>query len=110
MNDTDGGKDFTAPIQAGETVGIGITYAVPASPPNYEPSPVGGSPLKAAVFFTRNGNRDHGWDLHEELDAESEFGVLGLDGKVDLYGAVGTFGEVVFEASFHSRDWLYQPR
>ena len=110
VNDTDGGKDFTAPIRAGDTVGMGITYSIPRTTPDYRPSPVEGAPLEAEIFFTRNGSKDGGWNLHEELDAESEFGVLGLDGKFDLYGAIGIFGEVGFKASFNRRDWLWQPR
>jgi len=109
VNDTDGGKDFVAPIQAGETVGIGITYAIPDTPPNFQ-TPVGGrSSLKTEVFFTRSGRRVDGWNLHEELDAESEFGVLGLDGSFDLYGAIGIFGGVEFEVTFNSQGWLWRP-
>ena len=110
VNDTDGGKDFTAPIKAGDTVGMGITYSIPKAAPDYRPSPVEGAPLEAEIFFTRNGSKDGGWNLHEELDAESEFGVLGLDGKFDLYGAIGIFGEVSFRVSFNRHDWLWQPR
>ena len=109
VNDTEGGKDFTAPIQAGDTVGIGMSFAIPDAPPGYGSSPVQGVPLKGEVFFTRNGRREGSWDLHEELDAETEFGVLGLDGQYDLYGAIGIFGQVEFEASFTSRGWLWQP-
>ena len=109
VNDTDGGKDFVAPIPAGETVGIGVTYAIPDNPPDFQ-TPVGGrSPLKAEVFFTCNGRRVDGWNLHEELDAENEFGVLGLDGCFDMYGAIGTFGAVEFEATFNREHWLWRP-
>ena len=109
MNDTDGGKDFLPPIQAGETVGIGLTYAILDTPPDFQ-TPVGGRPtLKAEVFFTRNGRRVDGWNLHEELDAESEFGIHGLDGSFDLYGAIGVFGGVEFEVTFNSQDWLWRP-
>ena len=109
VNDTFGGKDFTSPIRAGETVGIGMTFAIPETPHDYTPSPSEGVPLKAEIFFTRNGKRDGGWDLHEELDANDEFGILGLDGQYDLYGAIGTFGKVGFETSFNGKDWLWQP-
>ena len=109
VNDTEGGKDFTAPIQAGDTVGIGINFTIPDAPPDYGSSPVQSAPLKGEVFFTRNGRRENSWDLHEELDAETEFGILGLDGQYDLYGAIGTFGKVDFEACFNSSGWLWQP-
>lgn len=109
VNDTDGGKDFVAPIHAGETVGIGITYSIPDTPPDFQTSLGGRSPPKAEVFLTRDGRRVDGWNLHEELDAESEFGVLGLDGSFDLFGAIGIFGAVEFEVTFNSRDWLWRP-
>lgn len=110
VNDTEGGVDFTSPFKAGETVGIGITYSIPETPPDYASTPVHGSSLNGEVFFTRNGIRDSGWSLQEELDAESEWGILGVDGKFDLYGAIGIFGEVSFETGFNRRDWLWQPR
>lgn len=110
VNDTDGGIDFVPPFVVGETVGIGITYAVPDTPPDFRPSPIEGCPLKAEAFFTRNGKRTGSWNLHEELDNENEFGILGLDGKHDLYGAIGTFGEVTFEVQFSDHDWLWHPK
>ncbi|MCJ1479545.1 hypothetical protein MMC13_008231 [Lambiella insularis] len=109
VNDTDGGIDFVSPFVVGETVGIGVTYAVPNTPPDFRPSPVEGCSLKAEVFLTRDGRRAGSWNLHEELDAGTDFGIMGLDGKHDLYGAIGTFGEVAFEARFRSRDWLWRP-
>ncbi|MCJ1372763.1 hypothetical protein MMC20_003988 [Loxospora ochrophaea] len=116
VNDTWGGKDFTAPIQAGDTVGIGMTFSLPdpsshfeATPPSYGASPLTNISLKGEVFFTRNGKVDGSWDLHEELDADNEFGVVGLDGQFDLYGAIGVFGGVEFQISFNRQTWLWQP-
>jgi hypothetical protein len=110
INDCDGGKDFTAPIRPGETVGLGITYSLPSPPLDYRPSPITASSLDGEVFFTRNGKMDGGWSLQEEVDATSEFGSFGVDGNFDLYGAVGTFSDVSFEIRFNSRDWLWQPK
>ncbi|MCJ1480525.1 hypothetical protein MMC06_000680 [Schaereria dolodes] len=109
VNDTFGGKDFTAPIKAGETIGIGMSFSIPETPPEYGASLTEPSISRAEVFFTRNGRTDGTWDLHEELDKDNEFGVLGLDGQFDLYGAVGVFGGIEFEVRFNSRDWLWQP-
>ncbi|MCJ1337508.1 hypothetical protein MMC09_002790 [Bachmanniomyces sp. S44760] len=109
VNDTYGGKDFTEPIRTGEIVGIGLSFSVPESPPEYGASPEVGSSLTGEVFFTRNGKVDGGWNLREELDADDEFGVLGVDGQFDLYGAVGIFGEVEFEICFDKHDWRWQP-
>ena len=109
INDTYGGKDFVSPITAGETVGIGLTFSTPDTPPDYQSISSECITLKGEVFFTRNGRKEGGWDLHEELDADNEFGILGLDGQYDLYGAIGSFGEVGFEARFNRRDWLWRP-
>jgi len=109
VNDTWGGKDFTSPIKVGQTVGIGMTFSIPNSPPAYNAAPSRSS-VMVGVFFTRDGKKDEGWDLHEELDATNDLGVDGLEGNFDLYGAVGAFGGAAFEVSFNSRDWLWQPR
>ncbi|KAL8828702.1 MAG: hypothetical protein Q9170_006488 [Blastenia crenularia] len=109
VNDTWGGKDFTGAIQAGETVGLGMEFSVPDTPPNYG-STTGQTPsITIEVFFTRNGIREGGWNLHEELDAENDLEVDGLDGQFDLYAAIGLFGGVEYEASFNSQHWLWQP-
>ena len=109
VNDTYGGKDFVSPIKAGETVGIGITFTAPDTPSSHQYLSSESVSLNGEVFFTRGGRKEGTWNLHEELDADNEFGVLGLDGGYDLYGAIGSFGEVKFEARFNRRDWLWRP-
>ena len=86
-----------------------MTFAVSDSPPGYEAQPKSESLIKVEVFFTRNGRRGESWDLHEELDVDNDLGVDGLDGQVDLYCAVGTFGGIDFDVFFNNRDWLWQP-
>lgn len=110
INNTWGGKDFTSPIKTGDTVGLGMTFAVAASVPGYEAQPKCEPTVKVEVFLTRNGQRNESWDLHEELDKDQDLGVDGLDGQLDLYCAVGTFGGVDFDVSFNNRNWLWQPR
>lgn len=110
VNNTWGGKEFTVPFKIGDTVGLGISFSTPDSPPSYGVSPQAATTLKADVFFTRNGTLEGGWDLHEELDASNDLGVDGLDGQFDLYGAVGIFGGVEFDCLFHRPDWLWLPR
>ncbi len=110
VNDTWGGKDFTLSFKPGDTVGFGMTFSNLESPPAYSTSPLPRTSLKVEVFFTRNGTKDGSWDLHEELDADNDLGVDGLDGQYDLYGVVGTFGAVEFDVLFSRRDWLWQPR
>ncbi|KAI9719405.1 MAG: hypothetical protein M1812_003476 [Candelaria pacifica] len=110
VNDTWGGKDFTAPFKVGQTVGIGMKFSIPEQPPEYSEQMGTIAPkLKVEVFFTRDGRRDEGWDLHEERDVIDDEGVEGLEGERDVYAAVGVFGEGEVEISFNSRDWLYQP-
>jgi SPRY domain len=101
INDPDGGLDFTRPFRPGETVGIGITFSIPA---NAETS----GNAHGEVFFTRDGKRDEGWQVNEERDGESD-SVLGLEGDFDLYVAIGMFGVVEFEAQLSPQGWLYQP-
>ncbi|KAL8963793.1 MAG: hypothetical protein Q9183_004952 [Haloplaca sp. 2 TL-2023] len=109
VNDTWGGKDFTGPIIEGETVGLGMEFAIADTPPHSGPSSGHMSNIKVEVFFTRNGRKESGWNLHEELDAQNDLGVEGLDGQFDLYAAVGLFGSVGFEVNFASHLWLWQP-
>lgn len=108
VNDTWGGKDFTSPFRIGDTLGVGMSFSIPESPPIY------GSPqqnsIKVEVFLTRNGEKDKSWDLHEELDANEDLGVDGLDGQFDLYAAVGTFGGLEFDVLFNRQYWLWRPR
>ncbi|KAL1302808.1 hypothetical protein AAFC00_003146 [Neodothiora populina] len=94
-----GGQDFTTSFKDGEVVGIGMTFA-----PSRGPRP------SVEVFFTREGERVGGWDLHEERDQDDGGSVAGLEGDRDLIGAVGMFGGVEFETRFRRDQWLYRPR
>ena len=104
VNDSWGGRDFTSAITVGETVGLGMIFSLPD-----QPSAKGGKKsCHVEVFFTRNGRHAGGWNLHEETDEESG-GVDGLEGDYDLYGAIGLFGGVDFEACFDPAGWLWRP-
>lgn len=100
VNDTWGGKDFTAPFRAGERVGIGMRFS--------------GGRDDVRVFFTRGGKEIGSWEVHEERDAEYDVGpygthVEGLEGRHDLYGCVGVFEGVDLEVFFERKDWLWRP-
>ncbi|KAK5121226.1 hypothetical protein LTR85_005392 [Meristemomyces frigidus] len=98
-----GGQDFTQPFRKGDVVGIGMTF-------NAAPAYQKGGKSKVDVFFTRNGKRDGGWDLHEERDRDQEEGdVTGLEGQHDLLAAIGCFGSVEFEVRFRREEWLFKP-
>lgn len=110
VNDTWGGKEFTRPFNGGDTVGLGMTFMPPTVPSASGNTSGQSGPLNIEVFFTRNGQKDGGWNLHEELDAETDQDVNGLDGAFDLYAAIGVFGNADFKVKFQRQSWLYLPR
>ena len=111
VNDKWGGRDFTKPFKSGETVGIGMAFTPKGKsdePPRYGQSS-STVDVDVDVFFTRNGKRDGGWDIHEELDQKQDLPITGLEGGHDLWASVGTFEDVEFEVLFSEKDWLYKP-
>ncbi|KAI9805845.1 MAG: hypothetical protein M1825_000459 [Sarcosagium campestre] len=108
VNDWNGGADFTQPFAVGDRVGIGLTFSLPEHPPTYDESH-GKSPAPPAQklsikgFFTRNGQPDGDWDVHEELDAELEQSVEGLEGDYDLYAGIGVFGAMEVKVHFDAK-------
>ena len=114
INDIAGGKDFTDPFKAGETLGIGMVFKKRDSnfPLVYGEGPTrteATTPIDVEIFFTRDGRNSGGWNLHEEGDADDDFPVTGLEGMHDLVAAVGTFENVEFEIVFNQGEWLYRP-
>ncbi|KAJ8066095.1 hypothetical protein OCU04_005186 [Sclerotinia nivalis] len=114
VNDLWGGKDFTSKFQAGQTIGIGMTFTPRNvnSPPAYDSGPAqttAKTPINVEIFFTRDGKKNGGWNLHEEGDSVEDLPVTGLEGMHDLYAAVGTFDNVEFEIVFNEREWMYRP-
>lgn len=105
VNDSWGGKQFIPPFEVGDTIGLGITFSLPA---NLKTVSGGGEKPNVNFFCTRNGQRVGGWDLHEEQDEEAG-SIQGLEGDFDLYGAIGIFGGLGFEAYFDRSSWLYKP-
>ena len=105
VNDPEGGADFTTAFKTGDTVGIGMVFGIPSGPNANRPK------ADVQVFFTRNGKREDGWDLHEQRDADTgiEGGVIGLEGEHDLLGAVGVFGGCDFAVRFAPGEWMYRP-
>lgn len=112
VNDRWGGKAFTEPFREGETVGLGMRFNLPIvedqtknGQQNRRNSPL--LPVSVHVFFKRNGREVGGWDVHEERDKD-EGDIVGLEGNFDLYGAIGVFGGVEFEACFAPDGWLWR--
>ena len=102
VNDSYGGIDFTEPFKEGDTLGIGMKF-------DLVKHNSGGDAVGIEVFFTRNGQRQNSWNLFEERD-ESSGDIKGLEGRYDLYGAIGVFGDLEFEVSFSRDTWLHRPR
>jgi hypothetical protein len=97
-----GGVPFTNEFAAGDVIGVGMTFAPPVHGDRVA--------MRAEVFFTRNGRREGGWDVHEERDGAVEEGnVEGLEGEHDLLAAVGVFGSVEMECVFRREEWLFEP-
>jgi SPRY domain len=114
VNDKYGGKDFTRPFKPGQTLGIGMKFSKKDMSylPGRSNAPVSttvATPINVEVFFTRDGKRNGGWNIYEELDATQDLPVTGLEGFHDLFAAVGTFDLVEFEVKFSQKDWLYKP-
>ena len=96
-----GGVEFVPSFGKGDVVGIGMTFH----------PPVHGDRIttRCDVFFTRNGKRENGWDLHEEQPKDQDAGdITGLEGEHDLLAAVGVFGSVEFECIFNQENWLFK--
>lgn len=101
VGNTDGGVDFTTPFQAGETVGLGMTFTLASEYSETRPK------VDVEVFMTRNGRRVGGWDLNRDTDAVDEM-TGGLQGDLDLFPAIGVFGPVQLEVNFARENWLYR--
>lgn len=114
INDRWGGKDFTSVFQPGETLGIGMTFSRRDldAPPAYLDGPAkttATTPINVEIFFTRDGRKTGGWNLHEEGDAEEDLPVTGLEGLNDLFATIGVFDSVQFELVFNEGEWMYHP-
>ncbi|CAK7567115.1 MAG: hypothetical protein SEPTF4163_005077 [Sporothrix epigloea] len=107
VNDTWGGKeliDGNYRLTPGGKYGIGITFTRKDGA-GYGPAP---DTIDAEIFFTDNGRIVARWDLHEEIDAERDLPVTGLEGDYDLSAAIGTFDAVKFEVHLNPENWAYQ--
>lgn len=109
MSHDAGGSDFTSPFKVGETVGLGIRFSIPLWRPEYATIDLTGQPLTAEVFFTRNGKFSGGWNIQEGLDQDEAWRADFLDGKWDVYAAVGTYGEVEVSINFGGQKFEYDP-
>ena len=112
INDLWGGKDFTSPFKAGETLGIGISFEKRdlAAPPSYGQAQTEAQNLiNVEIFLTRDGKMSGSWDLHEEGDSIEDLPVTGLEGYHDLNATIGCFECVNFEIVFNQGEWMFHP-
>ncbi|KAF6831339.1 SPRY domain-containing protein [Colletotrichum musicola] len=97
INDRWGGKSFTTPFRIGERLGVGMTLSAKQGR------------IDVDIFFTRDGRLSGSWNLHEEIDAEQDGPVTGLEGYHDLSCAIGSFDRNIYEIIFDPSRWKYQP-
>lgn len=114
VNNSWGGREFTAPFREAEAVGLAVRF----SPERFVESQTSSDKSKTTqsqwevtselprcktrAYLVRNGIVSGTWDMDEERDAEKDEGVAGLMGEVDLYAAVGVFGDVDVEVRFYT--------
>ncbi|KZV80760.1 hypothetical protein EXIGLDRAFT_732427 [Exidia glandulosa HHB12029] len=96
--DADGGVPLTEPFCAGDVVGLGLELRT------------------GQVWFTRNGALAGGWNLREgRTEYSDSWGNEwdGLDGRYDVYAAVGICGEastiVNLGGARAGRPWMWVP-
>jgi hypothetical protein len=99
VGNDEGGVDFTAPFQVGETIGLGMTFEARHSDE--------GPRMNVEVFLTRDGKKAGGWNLLNDTDSEFE-SVDGLTGDNDIFPAIGIFGPLDVELHFGEESWLYR--
>ncbi|KAJ0386561.1 hypothetical protein COL922a_004088 [Colletotrichum nupharicola] len=97
INDRWGGKSFTDPFRVGERIGVGMIFSAKDGRVNVD------------VFLTRDGALRGQWNLHEEIDAEQDGPVDGLEGFHDLSCAIGSFNKNIYEIIFDPSRWKYRP-
>ncbi|KAK5945229.1 hypothetical protein PMZ80_002433 [Knufia obscura] len=118
VNDSWGGREFTTPFREGESIGLAIVVS-PQEVSDSNDTKSNKSYVrylqsdkevrstlpkcKTRVYLTRNGTVTGSWEMDEERDAERDEGVAGLQGEVDVYAAVGTFGDVDVEVKIYAQ-------
>jgi hypothetical protein len=101
VSNPEGGVDCTTPFKVGETIGVGISFNMAAYIAGRAPK------LEVDVVVTKDGRRIGGWNLERQGDAAVEK-LEGLRGEMDLFPAIGVFGETEIEVNFGETTWLYR--
>jgi hypothetical protein len=101
VSNDEGGVDCTTPFRVGETVGVGLSFSVAAYAAGRSPK------LEMDVVVSKDGRRVAGWNLERQSDAAVEH-LEGLRGEMDLFPAIGVFGETEVEVNYGEASWLYR--
>ena len=101
----------TGAFEPGQRLGIGLNYAISNCIQQSEDNRVSTdspSSIDIEVFITRDGKKIGGWKLCDQLKESEGLSFEGLEGRHDLYAAVGTFGEANVDILFKEKNWSFK--
>lgn len=110
-NDPWAGRDFVPAFRAGQSLGLALRFDPSEGHldrDRIEKSSIAATQISSwlprvqatRAIFMRDGVEEGSWRVDEERDAERDEGAAGLYGEVDLYAAIGVWGDVDFEVRF----------
>ena len=98
-------------FEPGQQLGIGMTFSVSGDDDrgtdDAQAPTVSSSSIGVELFLTRDGEEVGSWNLRDQLGQSEALSFEGLGGAHDLYGAVGTSGDVNADILFEGKDWMY---
>lgn len=102
---------MTRGFKPGQRIGIGLTFAVDDHDGRQTQDNVGtgvtSSSTIVEVFVTSDGETIWSREMHELLKRHEGLSDQGLEGRHDLYAAVGTNGEANVDVLLERKDWKY---
>lgn len=104
-NDSEAGPKITKTFKPGDVIGVGLQLSEGGKTID------GRGKNKTEMFLTRDGKKTWQRELMEDDYDLDKFRMeySGLDGKTDLYGAIGVVGAVEVEWLGSEQDWQYTP-
>lgn len=84
-NDGYGGIEFTRPFSQGDQLALALVM-------RWVTVPGGAGMVESEVVFVRNGRREGGWMVREEVESGRPDPKIGLLGERDIFAAVGVSG------------------
>jgi hypothetical protein len=102
---------MTRGFKPGQRIGIGLDFAVGDYGGRQTEDNVStgatSSSIVVEVFVTSDGERIWSRRMHELLKRHEGLSDKGLEGRHDLYAAVGTMGEANVDVSLEKEHWKY---